>query len=70
MAISFDSEDAYAYYGKGIVHHTVAYKNQDTRLLEEAETNYLKALEIDPGHIGSKKELERLHKSMEKMGIR
>jgi len=70
MAISFDPEDAYAYYGKGIVHHTVAYKNQDTRLLEEAETNYLKALEIDPGHIGSKKELERLHKSMEKMGIR
>ena len=70
MAISFDPENAYAYYGKGIVHHTVAYKNQDTRLLEEAETNYLKALGIDPSHSGSKRELERLRKAMEKMGIR
>lgn len=70
MAISFDPEDAYAYYGKGIVHHIVAYKNRDTSLLEEAETNYLKALEIDSSHQGSKKELERLRKTMEKMGIR
>ena len=68
--ISFDPDDAYAYYGKGIVHHTVAYKKQDTTLLEKAETNYLKALEIDPDHMGSKKELERLHKTMEQMGIR
>lgn len=70
MAISFDPEDAYAYYGKGIVHHIVAYKNRDTSLLEEAETNYLKALEIDSSHQGSKKELEKLRKTMEKMGIR
>lgn len=70
MAISFDPENTYAYYGKGIVHHTVAYKNQDTRLLEEAETNYLKALKIDPSHPGSKKELERLRRTMEKMSIR
>ena len=50
MAISYDPEDVYAYYGKGIVNHTVAYKNRDTSLLEEAETNYLKALDIDPNH--------------------
>jgi tetratricopeptide (TPR) repeat protein len=70
MAISFDPEDAYAYYGKGIVNHAVSYKNRDTGLLEEAETNYLKALEIDPSHSGSKKELERLRKTMEKIGLR
>ena len=70
MAISFDPEDVYAYYGKGIVHHTVAYKNRDTSLLEKAEANYLEALEIDPAHAGSKKELERLHKTMEAMGMR
>ena len=70
MAISFDPEDAYAYYGKGIVNHAVAYENRDTDLLEEAESNYLEALEIDPGHQASKKELEKVRKTMEKMGIR
>ena len=69
-AISFDHDDAYAYYGKGIVHHTVAYKKKDTSLLREAEEDYLKALEIDPDHTGCKKELKRLHKTMEKLGIR
>ena len=69
-AIRFDPEDAYAYYGKGIVHHTVAYRNRDTGLLEEAETDYLKALERDPSHSGSKKELEKLRRAKEKMGIR
>lgn len=70
MAISFDPENVYAYYGKGIIHHTVAYKKRDTSLLEEAEADYLKVLEIDPNHTGSKKELERLHKTMEELGIR
>jgi len=70
MAITIDPEDAYAYYGKGIVHHTVAFKDRDAILLEEAETDYLNALEIDPNHTGSKRELIRLRKTMEKMGIR
>lgn len=70
MTISFDPENVYAYYGKGIVHHTVAFENRDTSLLEEAEADYLKALEIDPSDAGSKKELERLHKTMEAMGMR
>lgn len=70
MAISFNPEDAYAYYGKGVVHHTVAYEEKDSLLLEEAEADYLKALEINPGHSASKKELERLQKTMKKMGIR
>jgi tetratricopeptide (TPR) repeat protein len=70
MAISFDPEDAYAYYGKGVVHHTVAYQNRDTGLLEEAETDYLRALEIDPSHPGCKKGLKQLRITMEKLGIR
>jgi len=70
MAISFDPDDVYAYYGEGIVYHVVAYENRDTSLLEEAEANYLKALEIDPSHDGSKMELEKLYKTMEKMGMR
>ncbi len=70
MSINFNPEDAYPYYGKGIVHHTVAYENKDTELLKKAENNYLKALEIDPNHQGSLKELEKLRKTMEAMGIR
>jgi tetratricopeptide (TPR) repeat protein len=69
-AISIDPEDAYAYFGKGIVHHTVAYRDRDTSLLVEAETDYLNALERDPNHADSKRELERLRKTMKKMGIR
>ena len=70
MAVNFDPDDAYAYYGTGVVYHTVAFNNRNKRLLEEAETHYLKALEIDPNHEGSKKELDRLRKTMEKMGIK
>lgn len=70
MAIRFDPENAYAYYGKGIVHHTVAYENRDTRLLKEAEKDYLRALEIDNSHAESKKGLNRLRKTMEELGIR
>lgn len=70
MAIGSDPENTYAYYGMGIVLHTRAYIEKNTKLLKEAETKYLKALEINPNHKGSKKELERLHKTMKKMGIR
>ena len=70
MAISFDPEDVYAYYGEGIVYQMVANENRDASLLEEAEANYLKALEIDPSHDASKKELEKLYKAMETMGMR
>ena len=70
MALSFDPEDVYAYYGKGTAHYAMAYENEDTALLEEAETDFLNALEIDPDHKESKKELEHLQKTMEKMGLR
>jgi hypothetical protein len=48
----------------------MAYQKKDTVLLERAEENYLRALEIDPDHEGSRRELEKLHKTMEQFGIR
>lgn len=69
MALSFDPDDAYAYYGKGTVHYALGYENGDISLLEEAETDLLNALEIDPNNSGIEKELGRLRKTMEKMGL-
>lgn len=70
IALSFDPEDVYAYYGRGTTHYAMAYENEDSSLLEEAETDFLNALDIDPEHKESKKQLEHLQKTMEKMGLR
>jgi tetratricopeptide (TPR) repeat protein len=70
MSLSFDPKNAYAYYGKGMIHYAVGYENEDADLLEEAERDFLNALEIDPDDAGSKKELKKLQSAMEKMGIR
>jgi len=66
----YDPENAYAYYGMGFCYHSMAYQEKDTDLLELAEENYLRALEIAPDHEGSRKELEKLHKAMEQFGMR
>jgi tetratricopeptide (TPR) repeat protein len=65
-----DSENAYAYYGTGFCYHSMAYQEKDTDLLEQAEENYLKALQIDPDHQASRSGLEKLHKAMEQFGMR
>lgn len=70
ISISFDPENAYAYYGKGMVHYADGYENKDAELLEEAETDFLNALEMDPDNVQSKKELQKLQSAMKKMGIR
>ena len=70
MSIDYDPENVYAYYGMGLAYHSIAYEEKDTELLEEAEYNYSKALEADPNHEPSKRALQRLHRAMEKMGIR
>lgn len=59
-ALKYDPKSAHTYYRIGVLHYTVAKKNRDKGLLKEAETNYLKALEIDPDHQESKKGLASL----------
>jgi len=53
-----------------ISYHSIAYKEKDVKQLKRAEGSYMKALEIDPDHRGSKKELRKLRRVMEKLGIR
>ena len=70
MTIRYDPENTYAYYGKGAAHHTSALKSGDSEQLEEAEINYLKALDIDPNHKGAKEELDKLYEIMEDLDLR
>ncbi len=70
IALDFDPENAYAYYGMGISYHSIAYTQRDPEKLGIAEENFLRALEIDPNHKASRKELKRLRLAMKKMGIR
>jgi tetratricopeptide (TPR) repeat protein len=69
MALSYDPDDAYAYYGKGTVYYSMGYENRDYSLLEEAETDLQNALELDPDNSKIEKELGRLRELMEKVGI-
>jgi tetratricopeptide (TPR) repeat protein len=63
MSLSFDSENVYAYYAMGLVYHTIGYNKNDSDLLEKAQENYSKALEIDPKHEESRKGLDNLRKN-------
>jgi len=69
-AISLDPEDAYAYYMRGIIYHTVASRDGNTDFLKEAELNYMKSLTIDLDQPECMTELEKLQKAMEQLGVR
>ncbi len=69
-AIDFNSENAFSYYLKGRIKYTIGHRDKDSALLEEAEENYLKALELEPNNQDIKRDLEQLHKLMEYLGIR
>ena len=69
-SVSLDPEDAYAYYMRGIIYHTVAYRDRNTDFLKKAELNYMKSLTIDLDQPECKAELEKLRKTMEQMGVK
>jgi tetratricopeptide (TPR) repeat protein len=64
-ALEYNSESVYAYYLTGFVYHTLGADDQDNELLEKAEENYQKALELDPDHKGANQELNKLTKFLE-----
>lgn len=61
MAIGYDPENVYAYFLSGIIYHSRGYGEKDLDLLERAEENYQKALELDPDHETARKELNKLN---------
>lgn len=58
--LSCDPENSYAYYGIGHCYYHMGYRNRDIELLEKANVNYEKALEIDPDDNGVRRELTQL----------
>ena len=69
MAIKYDPQDAYGYYGRAVVNHGRFADEKDTELLTKAEEDYLKALEIDSKHKGSRQGLKKLRMYKQEMGI-
>ncbi len=67
MAINYDPENVYAYYLNGLIYHSRGYKEKDLELLEKAEENYQKALELDPDHKAARKELNKLSDLIERV---
>ena len=65
MALDFDSENAYSYYGLGAACYADGHGKKDIKLLEKAEENYLKALAIDSKDGRVRKALEGVRRLME-----
>ena len=63
MSLNFDPRNVYAYYAMGLVYHTIGYNQNAPDLLEKAEENFSKALEIDPNHEESLKGLDNIRKN-------
>ena len=67
MTIKYDSENVYAYYLSGVIYHYRGFKEKDIELLEKAEENYQRALELEPDHAGASKDMNKLTKLLEHM---
>jgi tetratricopeptide (TPR) repeat protein len=66
MSLDYDANNAYTYYAIGAAYNFQATEKNDSELLKKAEENYLKALEIDPGHEASREALGKLQKGTKK----
>lgn len=60
MILDYSPGDVYAYYAMGVIYHTMGVELKERKYLKEAEKMLIKALEIEPGHKETRKELARL----------
>ncbi len=66
-AFAYNSESVYAHYLTGVVYHTLGVDDKDVEILEKAQENYQKTLELDPDHKEANKQLNKLTKLLESM---
>lgn len=64
MALEYDQNNVYVCYALGIAYEKIGEEQRDPDILGEAETSFLKALEIDPNHEDSKKALEEVRRNI------
>ena len=68
-AISYNTQNPYYHYLKGHINYEEGYKNRDTNLLKKAETDYLRALKINPDYKSAKSDLKKLNELLKKTDI-
>ncbi len=68
-AINYNPINPYFYYLKGHINYKEGYNTKNSKLLKEAEKEYLKALKINPNYKNAKNDLEKLRKTMEYLKI-
>jgi TPR repeat protein len=69
MAINYNPSSAYSYYLKGNMDYKTGHSTKNRSLLQKAQMNFLKALEINPNHQGAKDDLKQLQKLMKYLGM-
>ncbi|MBW2064838.1 MAG: hypothetical protein JRJ03_07850 [Deltaproteobacteria bacterium] len=64
MMLDYNPNEVFAYYAMGVIYHSMGLerRRERDRYLKEAEKMFLKALEIQPGHAESRKELQKVRK--------
>ena len=64
LALDYDPKSFYAYFAMGMVHEKIGVEKESIESLLDAETTFLKALEIDPNHKDTKAALENIRKNI------
>ena len=59
-ALALDSRNFYPHYLQGVILHKKGHQERDKATLRRAKAAYQRALELDPGHGGSRKGLKAL----------
>jgi tetratricopeptide (TPR) repeat protein len=65
LALDYDPKSYYVYFAMGMVYEKIGVEKENVESLLDAQTNFLKALEIDPSHKDTKAALENVQKNIE-----
>ena len=68
MALDYDPNNAYAYYGMGMASYALGYHSRNVDLIDKAEEYFIDALELNPDDQASREQLEKIRKGNERMG--
>jgi tetratricopeptide (TPR) repeat protein len=64
LALDYDPKSFYVYFSMGMAHEKIGVGKESIESLLDAETTFLKALEIDPNHKDTKAALENVRKNI------
>lgn len=65
LALEYDPNSFYVYFAMGMVYEKIGVEKESLMSLLDAQTNFLKAQEIDPSHKDTKAALENVQKNIE-----